>query len=114
PSAAAPTGTAQPESAPEVLVLLLLCGTGTARGSGTRQRLALLPTLPAGREPALHAAGNRTLRRGVVAAGGSGRDDQLLPCLGETVPEGSRSKASPDLGARSEEHTSELQSPDHL
>src|SRR5439155_10556264 len=99
PSAAAPGGTAQPEPAPEVLVLLLLCGTGTARGRGARQRLALLPTLPTGREPALYAAGNRTLRRGVVAAGGSGRDDQLLPRLGQTVPEGSRSKASPDLGA---------------
>ena len=43
--------------------------------------------------------GNRTLRRGVVAAGRSGRDDQLLPRLGKTVPEGSRGKASPDLGA---------------
>ena len=40
-------GTAPPEPAPEVLVLLLLCGTGTARGRGARQRLALLPTLPA-------------------------------------------------------------------
>jgi hypothetical protein len=46
PSAAAPGGTAQPP-APEVLVLLcLFCGTGTARGRGARQRLALLPTLP--------------------------------------------------------------------
>src|SRR6202011_1274667 len=92
-------GTAQPEPAPEVLVLLLFCGTGTARGRGARQRLALLPTLPAGRESALHAAGDRTLRRGVVAARGSGRDDQLLPRLGKKVPEGSRTKASPDLVA---------------
>src|SRR5207248_10144406 len=99
PSAAAPAGTAPPEPAPEVLVLLLLCGTGAARGRGARERLAFLPTLPAGREPALHAAGNRTLRRSVVAARGSGRDDQLLPRVGKTVPEGSRSKASPDLGA---------------
>src|SRR5439155_247983 len=68
PSAAAVAGPAQPEPAPEVLVLLLLCGTGTARGGGARQRLALLPTLPAGREPALHRPGNRTLRRGVVAS----------------------------------------------
>ena len=99
PSAAALGGTAPPEPAPEVLVLLLLCGTGTARGGGAPQRLALLPALPGGREPALHAGGNRTLRRGVVAARGSGRDDQLLPRLGKTVPEGSRGKASPDLGA---------------
>jgi pimeloyl-ACP methyl ester carboxylesterase len=35
----------------------------------------------------------------VVAARGSGRDDQLLPRLGKTVPEASRSEASPDLGA---------------
>ena len=42
------------------------------------------------REPALHAAGDRTLRRGVVAARGRGRDDQLLPRLGAAVPEGSR------------------------
>jgi hypothetical protein len=35
----------------------------------------------------------------VVAARGSARDDQLLPRLGKTVPEGSRGKASADLGA---------------
>src|SRR5207302_3379814 len=99
PSAAAPAGTAQPEPAPEVLVLLLLRGTGTARGRGTPQRLALLPALSARRTSPLHRPGIRTLRRGVVAARGSGRDDQLLPRLGKTVPEGSRSKASPDLGA---------------
>ena len=62
------------------------------------QRLALLSTLPGGREPPTRR-GNRTLRRGVVAAGGSGCDDQLLPRFGTTVAEGSRSKASPDLGA---------------
>ena len=99
PSAAALGGTAPPEPAPEVLVLLLLRDAGIARGRGARQRLALLPTLPAGREPALHAAGDRTLRRGVVAARGGCRDDQLLPRLGEAVPEGSRREASPDFGA---------------
>jgi pimeloyl-ACP methyl ester carboxylesterase len=99
PSAAAPAGTAQSEPAPEVLVFLLLCGTGAARGRGAAQRLALLPTLPARRTPPLHRPGNRALRRGVVAARGSGRDDQLLPRLRKTVPEGSRGKTSPDLGA---------------
>ena len=59
-------GAAPPEPAPEVLVLLLLRDTGAARGRGARQGLALLPTLPAGREPALHAArkSNATSRRG--------------------------------------------------
>src|SRR5438132_371783 len=47
----------------------------------------------------LLAAGNRTLRGGVVAARGSGRNDQLLPRIGEAVAEGSRGKASPDLSA---------------
>jgi epoxide hydrolase 4 len=42
---------------------------------------------------------NRTLRKGVVAAGGSCRDDRLLPRLGQAVAEGSHSKASPDLCA---------------
>ena len=51
PSAAALGGTAPPEPAPEVLVLLLLCGTGTARGGGAPQRLALLPALPADAHP---------------------------------------------------------------
>ena len=74
------------EPAPEVLVLLLLCNTRTARGDRARQGLALLPTLPAGREPALHAGGDRTLRRSVVAARRSGRDDQLLPCFGTDSP----------------------------
>src|SRR5206468_12334218 len=99
PSAPPPGRTASPESASEVLVLLLLRPAWTARGGGARQRLALLQTLPGGRESALHAGGNRTLRRGVVAARGSGRDDQLLPRFGKTVPERSRGKASPDLGA---------------
>ena len=35
----------------------------------------------------------------MVAARGSSRDDQLLPRLGQAVPEGSRGKASTDLGA---------------
>ena len=35
----------------------------------------------------------------MVAAGCGSRDDQLLPRLGKTVPEGSRSKASPDFCA---------------
>ena len=47
PSAAALEGTAPPEPAPEVVVLLLLRGTGSARGRGARQGLALLPALPA-------------------------------------------------------------------
>ena len=47
PSAAAFGGTAQSEPAPEVLVLLLLCDTGTPRGRRAGQRLALLPALPA-------------------------------------------------------------------
>src|SRR5207344_1701419 len=93
PSAEALGGAAPPEPAREVLVLLLLCGARTARGHRAPQRLALLPAFPARREPALHAAGNRTLRGGMVAARGSGRDDQLLPRIGKTVPEGSRSKA---------------------
>src|SRR6185503_12912167 len=66
-------GTAPPDPAPELLVLLLLRGTGTAGGRGARQRLALLPTVPEGREPALRAGGDRALRGGVVAARGSGR-----------------------------------------
>src|SRR5439155_2165529 len=104
PSAAAPAGSAPPEPAPEVLVLLLLRGTGPARGCRARQGLALLPTLPARCEPALHRPGNRTLRRGVVAARGGVRDDQLLPRLGKIVAEGSRGEASRDFGA----HTGHL------
>ena len=83
PSAQALGGTAPPEPAAEVLVLLLLRGPGPARARGARQRLALLPALPARREPAVHAGGDRALRRGVVTAGRSGRDDQLLPRLGQ-------------------------------
>ena len=66
PSAAALGGTAPPEPAPEVLVLLLLCDTGTARGGGARQRLALLPALP-GRRTARRTPirkSNATSRRG--------------------------------------------------
>src|SRR5207237_9863162 len=87
------------QSAAEVLLLLLLCGPGTARGSSPPQRLAFLPALSRRRTPPLHGPGNRTLRGGVVAARGGGRDDQLLPRVGKTVPEGSGGKASPDLGA---------------
>src|SRR5204862_4658039 len=50
-------------------------------------------------EPALTAGGARTLRRGVGAARSSGRDDQLLPRLGQAVAEGSRSVASAAFGA---------------
>ena len=66
PSAAAFGGTAPPEPAAEVLVLLLLRNTGTARGRRAGQRLALLPALPARREPAVHARrrSNATSRRG--------------------------------------------------
>ena len=49
--------------------------------------------------PPLHAAGNPALHRGVVPARRNRRDDQLLPRLGQTVPEGSRGKASPALRA---------------
>jgi len=41
PSAATPRRTAPPEPAPEVVVLLLLCGAGTARGGVAPERLAL-------------------------------------------------------------------------
>src|SRR4051794_24526842 len=99
PSAAALGGAEKPEPAPEVLVLLLLRDTGTARADRARQGLALLPPLPARRQPSVHAGGTRTLRRGVVTGRRSSRDDQLLPRLGTTVPEGSRSEASSDLGA---------------
>ena len=51
------------------------------------------------REPALHAAGDRALRRGVVAARGRCWDDQLLPRVGEAVPEGSRRQAATNFGA---------------
>ena len=50
--------------------------------SRARRPLAVLPALPARRAPGLHAGGDRPLRRGVVAAGRSNRDDQLLPVLG--------------------------------
>jgi pimeloyl-ACP methyl ester carboxylesterase len=85
--------------AESALLVGLLRDSWIAGGRGPCQRLALLPTLPARREPALHVAGDATLHRGLVAARSSRRDDQLLPHLGQTVPEGSASKASPDLGA---------------
>src|SRR6185312_11722187 len=88
PSAAAFGGAETSEPAAEVVVLLLLRGAGTARGGRAGQRLALLPALPGGREPAVHAGGARELCRGVVAAGGRGRDDQLLPRVGPAIPEG--------------------------
>ena len=49
--------------------------------------------------PPYTRGGDRPLRGSVVAAGCGSRDDQLLPRLGKTVPEGSRSKASPDFCA---------------
>ena len=66
PSAEALGGTAPPEPASEVLVLLLLCDTGTARGSGAPQRLALLPALPGRRDARLTPTrkSNATSRRG--------------------------------------------------
>src|SRR5262249_8124535 len=91
-------GTETPESAPEVLVLLLLRHAGPARGGGAPSRLALLPALPARREPALYRRGARALRRGVVPGGSGGGDDRLLPGLGETVAEGGRGEASSDPG----------------
>ena len=39
-------GLKNPNQLREVLVLLLLCDTGTARGRGARPKLALLPALP--------------------------------------------------------------------
>ena len=65
-------GLKHPSQLRKLLVLLLLRGSGAARGRGAREGLAFLPPLPAGREPALHAAGDRTLRGGLVAAGGGG------------------------------------------
>ena len=97
PSAEALAGTAPPGPAPQVLVLLLLRPPGAARSRRARQPLAFLPALPARRPPGVHAGGDRPLRRGVVAAGRSNRDDQLLPVLGAAVAEEGRSGASPDL-----------------
>src|SRR5262249_10973609 len=99
PSASTFRGTAPPEPAPEVVVLLLLCDAGPPRGGGAPSGLALLPTLPRGGEPSLHGRGARTVRRGVVAAGRGGRDGQLLPRLSEAVAEGSRGQASPTRGS---------------
>ena len=75
-------GLHHPDQLREVLVLLLLRPPGAARSRRARQQLALLPALPARRQPGLHAGGDRPLHRGVVAAGRSHRDDQLLPVLG--------------------------------
>src|ERR1700735_5069824 len=69
---------------------------GAARERRARQPLALLPALPARRPPALHDRRDRALCRGVVAAGRSNRDDQLLPILGAAVAKEGRRGASPD------------------
>ena len=45
--------------------------------------------------PPYTAGGNRTLRRGVVAARGSGRDDQLLPRLGRQSQKEAAAKLRP-------------------
>src|SRR5262249_35158590 len=100
-SATALRGAEEPEPAPEVLVLLLLRDTGAARARGARQGLALLPPLSAGREPSLHAGGAGAVRRGVVAAGSGGRDDRLLPRLGQGIAEGGEGGHPPHLGADS-------------
>src|SRR5262249_23252670 len=76
PSAEALAGTAPPWAAPQILVLLLLRPPRPARNRRARQQLALLPALPARRPPGLHAGGDRTLHRGVVAARRGNRDDQ--------------------------------------
>src|SRR6202035_4592998 len=99
PPADALAGTAPPGPAPQVLVLLLLRPPGAARIRRSGQPLALLPALPARRPSGLHAGGDRSLRRGVVAARGGNRDDQLLPVLGATIAQARRSAASPDQGA---------------
>ena len=62
--------------------------------------MALLPALPGGCAPGLHRPGNRTLRGGMVTAGSGGRDDQLLPGLGETIPEEAVAKPPPDSRRR--------------
>ena len=82
PSAAALEGLKHPNQLRKSWYFFFFATPGTARGRRACQGLALLPPLPAGREPPVHAGGDRTLRRGVVAAGRSGRDDQLLPRLG--------------------------------
>src|SRR4029079_10849674 len=98
PPAEALAGTAPPRPAPEVLVLLLLRRPGLARSGRARQQMALLPALPARRQPALHGRGDRPLHRGLVAAGRGHRDDQLLPVLGTRVAEEGRGGSPADLG----------------
>jgi epoxide hydrolase 4 len=55
---------------------------GPARKRRARRPMAFLSALPARRSPGLHAGGDRSLHRGMVAARRSNRDDQLLPVLG--------------------------------
>src|SRR4029453_6175587 len=69
----------QPASTPEELVLLLFPVPRIARATCGPRRMEVLQGLPAGRAPALHTAGERSLRRGVVPARGSEGDDRLLP-----------------------------------
>ena len=71
PPAEAIGGTAPSEPAPEVLVLLLLRDTGTARGGGPRSETGTSSGTSWTSEPAVHAGGDGTLRGGVVAARGS-------------------------------------------
>src|SRR4051794_41369079 len=68
PLAAAVFRVVAPDTRGYNLVLLLLRPPGPARGCRARRPLALLPALPARRPPRLHAKGDRTLHRGVVAA----------------------------------------------
>src|SRR5215469_12735614 len=90
---------AHPRKLSQGLVLLLLRPPGVARSGRARRQLAVLPALPARRQPALHARGDGSLHRGVVAAGRVHRDDRLLPALGANPAEEGRSGASPDQGA---------------
>src|SRR3954451_25381186 len=98
PSAQAQRGTAPPQPARAVLVLLLLRAPGPARAPRAREELGVLPALPARRRAAVHGAGDRALHRGVVAGRRGGRDDRLLPRRGATA-EGHQDGASADLGA---------------
>jgi pimeloyl-ACP methyl ester carboxylesterase len=78
---------------------ILLRPPRAARRRRARQPLAFLPELSGRRPPGVHAGGDRSLRRGVVAARGGNRDDQPLPGLGATVAQARRSGASPDQRA---------------
>jgi pimeloyl-ACP methyl ester carboxylesterase len=67
-------------------------------------RLQIEPLATAGfrswrRPPGVYARGDRSVRRGVVAARGSKGNDQLLPVLGAAVAEARRSATAPNLGA---------------